>query len=53
MQDMAVAQDDGFVVEWQLVEDDASGDGYRLIDLSGERPGLEITLPEDSPLRTS
>ena len=53
MQDMPVAQDAGFVVEWQLADDAAGGEGHRLIDLSGEASRPEIVLPEDSSLRTS
>jgi hypothetical protein len=53
MQDMPVAQDAGFVVEWQLADDATGGEGHRLIDLSAERSRPEITLPEDSPVRTS
>ena len=53
MQDMPVLQDPGFVVDWQLADDAAGGEANRLIDLSAERTRPEITLPEDSPLRTS
>jgi hypothetical protein len=53
MQDMRLAQDPGFVVEWQLAEDATGGEGHRLIDLSAEGPRPEIVLPEDKALRTT
>ncbi|MDQ1565610.1 MAG: hypothetical protein QOF96_490 [Actinomycetota bacterium] len=53
MQDMGLVQDAGFVVEWQLADDAAGGERYRLIDLSAEGPRPEIVLPEDNALSTT
>jgi hypothetical protein len=53
MQDMGLVQDAGFVVEWQLADDASAGEGYRLIDLSAERPRPEIALPEDNALKAT
>jgi hypothetical protein len=53
MQDMRLGQDAGFVVEWQLADEAAGGEGYRLIDLSAEGPRPEIVLPEDNALSTT